>query len=79
MLVPVELGRGRTTSVGGALVAGGVLASPVAMAAVVVGVVVTGAVVVGGFVAHASRSAGEIMPAPITTERTTSLMGERPR
>ncbi|HEX3343696.1 MAG TPA: hypothetical protein VHS09_03945, partial [Polyangiaceae bacterium] len=69
MLVPVGLGRGRTTSVGGALSAGGVLPVATAVAvAVVVGVVVTGAVVVG-WVAHASSNAGEIIPAPITTDR----------
>jgi hypothetical protein len=92
MLVPVGFGRGRTTVVGGALgtlvgmpdptdaeraavgmeVATGV-ASPVAVP------LARGAVVVGWFVAHAWRSAGEIMPAPITTDRATSFMGERPR
>jgi hypothetical protein len=42
-------------------------------------VVAIGGVVVGWLVVHASSSAGEIMPAPITTERATSLSGERPR
>ena len=71
MLVPVGFGRGRTTSVGGALSTGGVLATAVPL-------VGGSGVVVGVLVAQASMSAGEIMPAPRTTDRMTSLMGERP-
>jgi hypothetical protein len=79
--------RGRTTSFGGAE---GV-AVPVAVALVATLAVgpVTVAVgvavgsrgmggVVGGCSVHSTRSAGEIIAALITTERTTSLIGDRP-
>jgi hypothetical protein len=72
MLVPVGFGRGRTTSLGGALSTGGVLATAVVLPG-------GSGVDVGVFwVAHDCSSAGEIMPAPITTDRRTSFIGERP-
>jgi hypothetical protein len=76
----VGLGRGLTTSLGGALSAGGVLATAMVVPVGVVEAVpsrgISGGRPLG--VAQCCRSAGEIMPAPITTDRATSFRGERP-
>jgi hypothetical protein len=80
------MSRGRTTAVGGAV--GSVVAVAVAdgsVATVAVGAPpaagstgAVGAVVAGPELAQDASSAGEIIAALITTERTTSLNGERP-
>ena len=72
--------RGRTLLVGGALAVGSAVAVAVEVEATVS--VGRGSGVVGGVelpLPHASTSAaGEIIAAPITTERMTSFIGDRP-